>query len=97
MERIERRKKPVADRGRARSRKLLPADDGAETWKTGLPTAKAGHSGLFEHGNQTRILLDQRGHSGREIGLGVDEVRHAANMDSARLKRHAHRAESFNL
>jgi hypothetical protein len=30
MERIERRKHSVADRGRARSRKLLPADDGAE-------------------------------------------------------------------
>ena len=76
VEGIKSREQPVADRTRARGRKLLPADDRAETLKAGFAAADAGHSSLFEDRNESRVLCDQCRHAGGEIGIGVDEMRH---------------------
>ena len=76
VEWIESREQPVTDGTRARGRKLLPADDGAETLKAGFAAADAGHSGLFEYRNEPRVLCDQRRDAGGEIGIGVNEVGH---------------------
>ena len=40
---------PSPDRGRARGRKLLAADDAAQTGEAGLAPAQPGHAGLGEH------------------------------------------------
>ena len=63
VKRIERRHQPAADRGGARGRELLAADN-REPGKAALAPAQRGHAGLFQDRREPRILGDQRGHAG---------------------------------
>ena len=77
MERIERREQPRPDRRRARGRKLLAADDGAEPGIAALAAAQRRHAGFGEHRLPARVLLDEDADGCFQIGLGVNDVRHA--------------------
>ena len=78
MERIEGGEQPVADRGGARGRELLAADDGAQAGKARLAPAQAEGAGLLGDRRKPRIGEDQlRPAPASQIGLGVEEVGHA--------------------
>ena len=61
VERLESGEQPLADRGGARGRQLLPADDGAEAGKARLAPAQAEGAGLVGDRREARVGEDQLG------------------------------------
>ena len=80
VERIERRRQAAPDRGRARSRQLLAADDRSKPGKAGLALADRGHAGQLEDRLQPAVLLHQRFDRLFEIGLGVEVDEHFGGL-----------------
>ena len=80
MKRIEGGEQPGADRGGARGRKLLPADDGAQAGIAGFAAAQAEGAGLFGDRLEPRIGQDQLRQAGLQIGVGMKEMGHALSV-----------------
>ena len=74
VERIERREQPAPDRARARGRKLLAADDGDRA-RHSPPSRRrsAGIPAFSSIGAKPRVLRDQRGDAGLQVGFGVEK------------------------
>ena len=67
----------AADRRRAGGRKLLAADDRAQPGIAALAAADRRHAGFGENRLPARVLLDEDADGRFQIGLGVNDVRHA--------------------
>ena len=77
MEWIERREQPRPDRRGAGGGKLLAADDGAEPGIAALAAADRRQAGFGENRLPARVLLEEDADGCIQIGLGVNDVRHA--------------------
>ena len=82
VERLERRKEPVADRGGAGGGQLLAADDGAEAGETRLASPQREDAGFRRDGDEPRVLRDQSGEGGAQIVITVEEERHAISSSA---------------
>jgi hypothetical protein len=80
VERIERGGEAAPDRGGARGRHLLAADDRGKAGIAGLAPPQRRHARDREHGLKPRILPDQRVNGLFEVGLGVEVEGHCENL-----------------
>ena len=68
------------DRGGARGRELLAADNMRKAHKSGLAPAQRRHAGHREYRLKPRVLLQQRLDRGFEIGLAVEVEGHSKDQ-----------------
>src|SRR6185295_14582118 len=74
---IERREQPRPDRRGAGGRKLLAADDGAKPSIASLAASNRRHAGFGENRLPPWVLFDEDADGCFQIGLGVNDMRHA--------------------